>query len=153
MKIENYKHSIIETVKFHEVDMLGVCNNAIYFNYFEDARIKYLQDLQKNYNLPQMVGGSSTFLMAHNECDYMEPALFDDELNVYTRIEFIKNSSFGFRHLVENGKTKRIHAAGGGVFVYLNQKTRSKLPLPEEFYEAVKQFEISVEILRIDQKD
>ena len=153
MKIENYKHSIKETVKFHEVDLLGVCNNAVYFSYFEDARIKYLQDLQKNYNLTQMIDGFSTFLMARNECDYMEPALFDDELNVYTRIEFIKNSSFGFRHIVENNKTKRIHAAGGGVFVYLNHKTRTKLPLPEEFYEAVKQFEYSVDILRNNQKD
>lgn len=148
MNIENYSHKINETVKFHEVDLLGVCNNAIYFNYFEDARIKYLQDLQNKFKLPELIDGFSTFLMAHNECDYMEPAVFDDELIVYTRIEYIKNTSFSFRHIVENAKTKRIHAKGGGVFVYLNHKTRTTMPLPDDFYEAVKQFEKEVNILR-----
>ena len=51
MDISNYKHKIIEVVKFHEVDMLGVCNNAVYFNYFEDARIKYIQDLKRYFGL------------------------------------------------------------------------------------------------------
>jgi acyl-CoA thioesterase FadM len=51
MDLKEFKHSINETVKFHEVDMLGVCNNAVYFNYFEDARIKYVQDLVKKFSL------------------------------------------------------------------------------------------------------
>ena len=55
MDINNFKHKITEIVKFHEVDMLGVCNNAVYFNYFEDARIKYLQDLSKKYNFNEFL--------------------------------------------------------------------------------------------------
>ena len=51
MDSKEFKHDIKETVKFHEVDMLGVCNNAVYFNYFEDERIKYVQDLVKKFNL------------------------------------------------------------------------------------------------------
>lgn len=51
MELDEFKHSISEKVKFHEVDMLGVCNNAVYFNYFEDARIKYVQDLVKKFIL------------------------------------------------------------------------------------------------------
>lgn len=74
MEIANYRHRNIEVVRFHEVDILGVCNNAIYFNYFEDARIK--------------------------------SAYLDDELNIYTRINFIKNSSFGFKHIVEKTDSK-----------------------------------------------
>lgn len=147
MNIENYKHSIKEEVKFHEADLLGICNNAVYFNYFEDARIKYVQDLKKNFQLKELLEGDSFFIMAHNECDYIEPALFDDELTVYTRIEFIKNTSFGFRHIVENAKTKRIHAKGGGVFVHINRKSRTPLQLPDEFYSAVKEFEKQVNIL------
>ena len=55
MKSKNlFKHKIKEVVRFHEVDILGVCNNAVYFNYFEDARIKYMQDLQKKYQLKEI---------------------------------------------------------------------------------------------------
>lgn len=147
MEIGNYSHKINEKVKFHEVDLMNVVNNAVYFNYFEDARIKYLQDLQKNYNLKNMLEGFSFFIMAHNECDYIEPALFDDELIVYTRVEYIKNTSFGFRHIVENARTKRIHAKGGGVFVYINRQAKTPVQLPEEFYAAVKNFEKEVKIL------
>jgi len=148
MNIENYSHKINETVKFHEVDVLGVCNNAVYFSYFEDARIKYLQNIEKAYHLEGLLEHTPSFIMAHNECDYIEPALFDNELIVYTRIEYIKNTSFGFRHIIENAETKRIHAKGGGVFVHLDKKTRVPKPLPEEFCEAVKLFEKEVNILR-----
>ncbi|MFA7421068.1 MAG: thioesterase family protein [Melioribacteraceae bacterium] len=145
METSNYKHKIIEVVRFHEVDMLSVCNNAVYFNYFEDARIKYIQDLIKNYSLKEIMAGDSFFIMAHNDADYIEPALLDDELLIYTRINFIKNSSFGFRHLVVKNSTGKIITRGGGVLVHINRKTKSAISLPQEFYDAVNDFEISIE--------
>lgn len=148
MEISNYNHKIIEVVRFHEVDMLGVCNNAVYFNYFEDARIKYVQDLKKNFVLKELLEGNSFFIMVHNECDYIDSAHLDDELNIYTRIDFIKNSSFGFKHLVEKIKSKKIIARGGGVVVHIDRISKKSLPIPHEFYDAVYKFEQQVEILK-----
>lgn len=145
MEKRNYKHSILEVVRFHEVDMMSVCNNAVYFNYFEDARIKYIQDLIKNYSLKEIMAGHTYFIMAHNEADYLEPALLDDELIVYTRVNFIKNSSFGFRHLIEKKSSGKIITKGGGVFVHIDKETKTPVPLPKEFYDAVGDFEITVE--------
>ncbi|MEW6196169.1 MAG: thioesterase family protein [Bacteroidota bacterium] len=139
-----YKHSIIETVRFHEVDLLGVCNNAVYFNYFEDARIKYMQDLKKNYQLKEVLESFSFFIMVHNECDYIEPAYLDDELIVYTKIDFIKNSSFGFKHIIEKKSSQKIIAKGSGVVVHIDKRSNKSIPLPEEFYKAVKLFEQNV---------
>lgn len=148
MDKSQFKHFILETVRFHEVDILGVCNNAVYFNYFEDARIKYVQDIKKTYDLKELLEGNSFFIMVHNECDYLEPALLDDELKVYTRVSFIKNSSFGFEHLVEKIPSGKIIAKGGGVVVYIDKTTRKSLPLPNEFYDAVNNFEYNVIIQR-----
>lgn len=148
MEKQNYKHKIVEKVRFHEVDMLSVCNNAVYFNYFEDARIKYTQDLKKNYQLKELLEGNSFFIMVHNEADYHTPAFMDDELYVHTRIDFIKNSSFGFRHLVERISTGEIIAKGGGVVVHIDRSNNRPVPLPNEFYEAVKNFENEVKIER-----
>lgn len=47
--IKTFSHKINVKVKFHEVEMLGDCNNVVYFNYVEDARIKYLHDLDYKY--------------------------------------------------------------------------------------------------------
>lgn len=146
--IEKYNHSIQETVKFHEVDMMNVCNNAVYFNYFEDARIKYLQDLKKNYRLKEIMENDAFFIMVNNNCDYFEPAFFDEDLKVYTRIEFIKSTSFGFNHLIAGRKGEKIIAAGGGVLVQINLSTRIKIPLPKEFYDAVSDFENEVTIIK-----
>jgi len=146
MENSGYKHKIIEVVKFHEVDMLGVCNNAVYFNYFEDARIKYMQDLKREYKLKEILEGPSFFIMAHNESDYIEPSFLDDELYIYTKISFIKNSSFGFNHIVEKKSSQKIIAKGAGVVVHIDRRTNKSIPLPDEFYEAVKKFESEVKI-------
>lgn len=149
---ENYKHKITGKVKFHEVDLLNVMNNAVYFNYFEDARVDYIKQLKKNYGLNELAEKGSFFIMAHNDCDYYEPVTFDDEIEIYTRVDFVKNSSFGYKHLVMNGKTKAKVAEGGGVLVYIDVKTRTKKQLPQEFYDAVRDFEEEVKILK-DNKD
>lgn len=148
MEIVNYKHKIIEVVRFHEVDMLGVCNNTIYFNYFEDARIKYTQDIKKTFSLSKLYEGNSFIIMAHNECDYLEPAYLDDELHIHSRISFIKTTSFGFRHLVEKVSSGKIIARGGGVVVHIDKFSKKPLQLPQEFYDAIQQYENKVEIIR-----
>ncbi|MCB9248922.1 MAG: hypothetical protein H6613_10460 [Ignavibacteriales bacterium] len=68
--------------------------------------------------------------MAHNECDYILPASFDDSLEILTRISEVKNTSFTFSHLVINKKTNEVIAKGGGVLVHINLKTKKSLPLP-----------------------
>lgn len=146
--IKTFSHKINVKVKFHEVDMLGVCNNAVYFNYFEDARIKYLQDLKNKYSLPDILENGSFFIMAHNECDYLQPALFDEELIIYTKINYIKNSSFGFKHLIVKQNPVQLIANGAGTLVHINFNTKQKIELPNKFFKAVLDFEKDIELLK-----
>lgn len=148
MEISDYKHKIVETVRFHEVDLLGVCNNAVYFNYFEDGRLKYVKDLKKQFDLKEFFEGYSFFIMVHNYCDYLESAHLDDQLNIYTRIDFLKNSSFGFKHVIEKNETKKIIVRGGGIVVHIDRDTKMPSPIPQEFYDAVQQYEKQVQILK-----
>jgi len=136
-----YKHKIIEEVKFHEVDMLGVCNNAVYFNYFEDARIKYLQNLSSKYDFKEFLVGDSFVIMAHNEIDYINSTHLDDKLTVYTKISKISKSSFSFEHFIYRESDNKDIAKGGGVLVHINQKTKESQPLPDEFHRAVLDYE------------
>ncbi len=138
---EKFNHQITEVVKFHEVDTLGVCNNAVYFNYFEDARIKYLQDLSKKYEFKEFLVGDSFFIMVHNEIDYINSAHFDDVLTVFTKISKVSKSSFSFVHFIERQNDKTEIAHGSGVVVHINKVTKKSLPLPEEFHKAILDFE------------
>lgn len=144
LDLTTFHHSIKEKVKFHEVDMMSVVNNAIYFNYFEDARVKYLQDLKSKYNLAEIMTNDSFFIMAHNEIDYLLPAQFDDELIVHTKIEWIKNTSFSFKHIILNEKDGKTIAVGGGIFVHIKLSTKEKQNLPVSLISAIQDFEEGV---------
>jgi len=139
--LNDYHHQIKETVKFHEVDLMGVLNNAVYFNYFEDARISYVKNLIKEFGLQKFMSKNSYIIMAHNHCDYFVPAIFEDKLIIHTKIIEVNNSSFKLSHIVQNSETQKIIAAGGGVVVHFDTVTRKSIPLPEEFLLAVNQFE------------
>ena len=139
--ISLFKHKIVEKVKFHEVDMMQVVNNAVYLNYFEDARVKYLQDLKLKYELIDIMEGDSFFIMARNEIDYLHPATFDDELTVYTKIEWIKNTSFGFKHVIKNEITDQVIAIGSGIMVHIKLSTKEKQQLPSNFIRAIQDYE------------
>jgi len=141
MEKTNYKHKIIEVVKFHEVDMLGVCNNAVYFNYFEDARIKYLQDLSNKYAFNKFLNGDSFVIMAHNEIDYLNSAHLDDELDVYSKIAKVSKSSFSFDHYIKRNSDSKDIARGAGILVHINKTTKESQLLPDEFHHAVINYE------------
>jgi acyl-CoA thioester hydrolase len=136
-----YRHSIIEVVKFHEVDMLGVCNNAVYFNYFEDARIKYLQELSKKYSFKEFLVGNSFVIMAHNEIDYINSTHLDDELTVYSKIDKVSKSSFSFEHFIHRKFDDTDIAKGGGILVHIDKLSKKSMPLPEEFHKAIIDYE------------
>ena len=141
--INKFRHKITVKVRFNEVDMLGVCNNAVYLVYFDEARFSYIKE---SGLIPE--GGwfsdGRLFFMVRNELNYYDFARFDEELNIYTRIEYIKNSSIGFEQLVENAKTKKIIADGKGVLVHVDPKTRKSSPLPEKYKDIVQEYEKEV---------
>jgi acyl-CoA thioester hydrolase len=142
-----FKHKITITVRFNEVDMLGVCNNSVYLVYFDEARFKYIKEVGL---MPE--GGwfsdGRLFFMVRNEINYFEHAYFDDDLNIYTRIALIKDSSLTFEHVVENVKTKKIIADGLGVLVHVDPKTRKSAPFPDMYYDIIRNYEKEVEIIR-----
>jgi acyl-CoA thioester hydrolase len=147
MNFSDYKHKIIVKVRFNEVDMLGVCNNAVYINYFEQARLDYFKNIGL---IPEngLFTDGRLFYVVRNEINYLNPAKFDDELAILSRISFIKNSSFGFEHLIINTNNTLEIVNGKGVIVQVDPKTMKSIELPQSFYEEVRDFDSNVEILK-----
>jgi len=144
---KDFKHKFTVTVRFHEVDMLGVCNNAVYINFFETARLEYIKTAGL---MPEkgIFSDGKIFFMVRNEINYRIHAYYDDVLDVYSRISFIKYSSFGYDHLIVKQKTGEVIVDGKGVVVFVDPKTRKSTLLPESFIEKVKFFEPTVKIIR-----
>ena len=144
---KDFKHKFSVTVRFHEVDMLGVCYNAVYINFFETARLEYI----KAAGLMPARGifsDGNIFFIVKNEINYRGYAYHDDILDVYSKISYIKNSSFGYDHLIVNQKSGKVIVDGKVVIVHVDSNTRKSKRLSEKFIEKVKKFEPSVKILR-----
>jgi len=146
MEIKDFTHKTTVKVRFHEVDMLGVCNNAVYINYFETARLEYIKAAGL---IPEggIFSDGNLFFMVRNEINYLGHSYFDDELDVYSKISYIKNSSFGYDHIIVNKKSEKIVVDGKGVVVFVDPKTRKSTPLKNEFIEKIKKFEPGVRLI------
>lgn len=144
---QDFNHKYTVTVRFHEVDMLGVCNNAVYINFFETARLEYIKAAGL---MPEkgIFSDGKIFFMVRNEINYRSHAYYDDVLEVYSRISYIKNSSFGYDHLIVKQKSGEVVVDGIGVVVFVDPRTRKSTSLPDSFVEKVKIFEPFVKIYR-----
>jgi acyl-CoA thioester hydrolase len=147
ISIQNFIHKYTTTVRFHEVDMLGVCYNAVYIQFFETARLEYIKAAGL---MPEkgIFSDGNIFFIVRNEINYRGYAFHDDILDVYSKISYIKNSSFGYDHLIVNQKSGKVIVDGKVIIVHVDSKTRKSKRLSENFIENIKKFEPSVKILR-----
>jgi acyl-CoA thioester hydrolase len=147
MDLSNFKNKIPLHIRFNDVDMLGVCNNAVYINFFDEGRLSYMKEAGL---IPEkgLFTDGKLFFIVRNEVNYRSHARYGDKLNLYTRVSWIKNSSFGYEHVVENNKTKEIIADGACVIVQVDSKTRKSEVLPQSFVNAVTKYDPNVKIIK-----
>ena len=87
-KAEGFSLAVPVDVRFRDMDSMGHVNNAVYFTYFENARIAYwraVPGIRSRRNLD--------YILARAECDFRSPTTIEDELVCHVRV-----ASFGGPH-------------------------------------------------------
>ncbi|MBI5326218.1 MAG: acyl-CoA thioesterase [Ignavibacteriae bacterium] len=137
--LKKFKFKIRGKVKFHEVDSYGIVHNLQYFYWLEWARIEYLRKVLGKEN-EKISLFDFPVISAHNEIDYFNTAGFDDAYEVFTRISFIKNSSFGFENIIrlESGL---LLAKASAVLVQVDIKTRQPERISAQYRELIRKYE------------
>ena len=147
MNAEIFKHVIELQVRNFEVDWQNIVHNAIYLQYFEIGRIEYLKTIGVDVTAEQ-INSSSKVVIVRNEINYYSSARFDELLRVYTRVKYVKNSSFAFEGYIEETKSNRKIADNLSVHVWINQSTGKSKRVSDVFRNKVRAFERnSVEFL------
>jgi acyl-CoA thioester hydrolase len=103
-------------VRYEETDAMSVVYYGKYFVYFEVARTEYLKNI--GYNYVNIERDGFYFVVAESNCKYFSPARYDDDLKIFAKIEYIKNSSFNFLYnivKVEKGENKNGNSKGPDV--------------------------------------
>lgn len=140
MDKSKFKFSTQVRVRNYEVDWQGIVHNATYLLYCEVGRIEYLKHIGVNVDL-QSIQGASKVVLVRNEIDYKSPAYFDEVLNVYTRVSFIRNSSFAMEGILEKVTTGALVAANVAFHVWLDPTSGRPKTVPDHFRKLVQAFE------------
>jgi acyl-CoA thioester hydrolase len=135
-----FRHSTRLRVRNYEIDWQGIVHNANYLLYFETGRIEYLQKLGIKVDIAT-IQGDSRVVVARNEIDYRSPAKFNEELDVLTRVSYIRNTSFAFEGIIEETASKRLIAENVSVHVWLDGTTGAPRRVGDEFRRLVRTFE------------
>jgi acyl-CoA thioester hydrolase len=125
-------HEIQITVRFGETDALGHINNASYFVYLEEARIRFFEKL--GY---KMDAGNWNFILASTKCDFINQGYFNQALTLKTYVSKIGNKSFQLKHEITDSSTNGLIARANGIMVYFDFENQRSEPLPDRLRESL----------------
>jgi len=127
-------------VRAFHVDRQNVVHQIWYFFFLEEARLEFLRELGMKMDDQTFISHSKYFVV-QNTCNYFESAVFDDVLDIYSRISFVKNSSLGFEHIMVNRRTGNRAITGTQVTVHVNVETNKPTRIPQDFRAKILRFE------------
>ncbi len=140
MDLSKFKHKTQVRVRNYEIDWQGIVHNAVYSLYFEIGRVEYFKNLGIRLNYDS-IQNEFRVVLATNNLTYMSAAHFDDLLDVYTRISYVKNTSFGMEGLLVNQETGNLVAENSNVHVWLDPRTDKPVMIGDSFRKLVQKRE------------
>jgi len=112
-------------IRFADIDAMGHVNNAVYFSYFEQARMAYFKERVARI----WDWNEHGVIVARNEIDYIYPVFLNDRMNIRLWVEHVGSKSFTVCYRVVVGE--RLCATGKSVLVCFNHKNKATQVLPE----------------------
>lgn len=122
-------------VRDYELDMQGIVNNGVYFNYLEHARHEYL--LHKGVDFAALTRDGIHLVVVRSELDYRAPLKSGDRFVVEVRTERLSKVKFGFRQRVIRLDDEKVMLEGLVIGTALNERGRPYLsPAIESLFDA-----------------
>ncbi|KTD57508.1 acyl-CoA thioesterase [Legionella shakespearei] len=111
-------------IAWGDMDALGHVNNVRYFDYFQEARIEWLRDL----NIPMT--GQTGPIVLHIACTYLKPVVYPATLLLTSKIHSLGNSSMIMDHDLYQGET--LVAQGVCKIVWVDYTRNKSVTLPDD---------------------
>lgn len=124
-------------VRFRDMDAMGHVNNAVYFTYFEQARLHYIRQLAQ---LPPPLEPFE-MIVAEATCQYRAPITMGMSIRVRIRVAEVRHRSFVFLYKIERCDSGQVMALGRSVQVAYDYAHGISVPIPEPWRERFFQFE------------
>lgn len=115
-------------VRYADTDQMGYVYYGKYAEYFEVARVDALKSAGYSYKKVEEEG----FMLPVTEYNikYFKPALYDDEVIVYTSLEMISPVKMQFHHRCFVGENQLNEAKV--TLVCIDKQSRKPVPVPDK---------------------
>ncbi|HET8776463.1 MAG TPA: thioesterase family protein, partial [Candidatus Limnocylindria bacterium] len=126
---DDFRHRTTLEVRFRDIDAFGHVNNAVFFSYVEQARIRYLLDvLDSETTFDRM-----PLILARVELDYRSPIFYGESVTVGTRVDRVGRTSFGMSHRMTAGGDERLVGEVQSVLVTYDYAAAKPMPVPGDW--------------------
>jgi 1,4-dihydroxy-2-naphthoyl-CoA hydrolase len=116
-------------VRMHDTDMAGILYFPRQFRFVHDA----LEDLveKEGMGFDQVFNREDfVFVIVHAEADYLSSLRVGDNLEIHLTCEHVGNTSYTLLYHIFRGQ--ELVGTAKTVHVTLDNKTRTKIPIPEK---------------------
>jgi acyl-CoA thioester hydrolase len=136
--LEPYPVQVRFPVHWGEMDSFQHVNNAVYFRYFESARIEYFKKMGiVDQDGPAGIGP----ILAATSCKFIYPLSFPDEVVATARVIEVGEDRFQMGYGVFSVLHARIAAIGEGVIVPYDYSNGRKASLPRGWASSIEDIE------------
>ena len=124
---DDFRHRTRLEVRFRDIDAFGHVNNAVTSTYVEQARVRYLRDV-----LAVEPVGLMPLILAMIKIDYISPILFQDTVEVGSRVDWIGTSSIAMSHGLWADDGRELARASSVLVTYDYGQARP-MPVPADW--------------------
>jgi len=136
--LAGYPVVVAITVEWGDQDSFAHVNNTVYLKWCETARVEYLVRIGMWEMIKSKGQGP---ILASLTCDYRQPVVFPDTIQVGARVTMIGKSSFRMEHaLVSMAQDVKV-AESDSTLVFIEYEKGKSLPLAEHLRRAIEQLE------------
>ena len=131
-------HKIPIQIRFSDIDRFGHVNNSIYNQYFDVARLDYL-----NKTIGKLIDwNGKTMVLVHVANDFLQPTHLSDTIFVTTQIVKTGNRSIAMNQQIIDDKGN-VKVKSHSILSTLDVRNNTSFPIPEEWIKAVEEFEVN----------
>ncbi len=125
-------------VHWGEMDAYGHVNNAVFFRYFETARIAYFERCGFITSYDEEKVGA---ILHSTGCRFRRPLYYPDTVLVGARVSEVRRDRFTMEYRLVSEAQGEIGAEGSGVIVSYDYEAKAKAPLPERVRSLIAELE------------
>jgi acyl-CoA thioester hydrolase len=129
---------IEQSVDWADQDPYQHVNNAVYFRYFENARIEYIRRLDW-FTFQKETGVGP--ILATTQARFRRAVTYPDKLLVGARISALAGDRFTMDYRIVSTKQADLVTLGDGVIVAYHYEEERKVPIPDELRARIERIE------------